>query len=129
MGLQSFDERIPVVGVLHILAAGGTAYANVVAQNLGTYRIDDILLSNSDTIAHVVVIAVRSGATDYPLASISVPAGAGSGGVAPVAVAATQLPIGQSGWLFANTQDLRAKVEVVMTGATFVDVVAYGGLL
>lgn len=129
MGLQSFDERIPVVAALHILAAAGTAYVNVAVQNLGTYRIDDILLSNSDAIAHVVTIAVRSGATDYPIASISVPAGSGGGGVAPVAVGATQLPTGQGGWLFANTQDLRAKVEVVMTGATFVDVVAYGGLL
>lgn len=129
MSIAIFDERLPVLANLRILTATGTAFSNLVPQNSGPYRIDDILLTNSDVIPHVVEFAKRVGGTDLVLGSLNVPAAQGYAGTPPIFAIDTLLPAHQAGWIFGVGEDLRARVVVAM-GATFeLHIVAQGGSL
>lgn len=127
MPLQIFDERAPANAACYIQAAQGLNPVTLRTAGSVGGRIDDVLMSNSDTIAHVIIFGMTIGANPYVIASISVPAGAGSGGTAPVRLFDTQMPVQQAGWVLNPLGVVTAAVEVAVAATKTVTIVALGG--
>jgi hypothetical protein len=127
MSINQFDEHLPIIHVVTIVTAMGTGKLTLATPPYQGERVDDILLSNTDAIAHVVNLSYSRSGTNYPLASISVPAGSGSAGVPPVNLADTQSPSKHLGWLLQAPDTLAVNVEVAMGAATTLYVVSQGG--
>jgi hypothetical protein len=84
VGFQAFDERQLLD--LHFVADDGTPtgiHNLVFAPNLGA-RVDSLMVSSTDTIAHTIVLDTSYGGTVIQLGSLSIPAGSGFNGVPPV---------------------------------------------
>jgi hypothetical protein len=129
MSVAQFDERLPLVIPVQFLVGDGTSWKTLTTGALAGQRIDDILLSNAGVAAHVVEFRMTIAAVNYQLCSVSVPAGAGYAGVAPVQLSTLIQPTNQGGWLIGYLQTLAARVTVVMGAAEALDVVAFGGAL
>ena len=129
MGLTQFDERTPIQQVAQIVAADTTTLKSLNPQLfLGGVRLDNILLTNTDGIDHVVDFWITVSAVNYLLGSIHVPAGTGKGGVAAIDAIPLLIPAGQVGYLGTNNSQLYFSVEVtVVTGS--VQAVSLGGFL
>lgn len=127
MSLATFDERVALVAPAQFLAADGTTWKTVATGALSGQRIDDVLISNGGIAAHVVEFRITIGATSYQIGSVSVPAGAGYAGAAPVQLGATCQPTNQLGWLLGYQHTFQARVTVVMGAAEALDVVSFGG--
>lgn len=127
MGRSMFDETQVFTARAQFLAADTTVAKTVVtAAQIAGQRVDNILICNSDGIAHNVTFSYLSSGVTYYLGSVAVPSGAGHAGVAPVDAIPLLIPAGQVGLLFDNTTVLQARMEVtVVTGQ--VDLLFFGG--
>jgi hypothetical protein len=129
MGVQLFNEQFPVLYGLQLANGDGTAVTLFTASLLQFQRIDHILASNSDAIPHVVNITALVNGNEQRVASASVPAGAGYGGAPPVDLFVAGVPAGFDGIPLASNVHLSAQLEISMTGATLMNLLATGGLL
>jgi len=127
VGLSTFDEVQPIVNGVTILNADGTAPKSITTAQTSRIRVDSILVSNTDTIAHVVRLYALISAVAYLIGSVSVPAGQGTAGTPAIDLLASALPITQVGIALAASVTLQASVEVVMTGATVLTINVVGG--
>lgn len=128
MSIAQFDERTPLSHTVGIVAANTTTNQTIATGAVAGERIDDILLSNDDSIAHVVNINLTIAAAACRLASINVPAGSGVAGVPPVQVFPAQSPTNQGGYPLAAGQVLTAAVEVTMQTTSVLRVTTLGGI-
>lgn len=128
MGRSMFDETAVLTARTQFLAADTTVAKNLVTQaGFNGQRLDNILICNSDGIAHNVTFSWLLSGVTYFLGSVAVPAGTGHAGVAPVDAMPLLVAAGQLGILFDNASVLQARMEVtVVTGQ--VDLTALGGL-
>lgn len=129
MGVSIYDERQPILGQTIILLADGTAWKTLVPASSGLFRVDDVLVTNSDTIAHDVELSIRTGGAEYIVGSVTIPAGQGYLGTPPIKAAATLAPTGQGGWIFTFNQDFRIRTTLAMVGAFALHCVVQGGTL
>lgn len=128
MGRSMFDESAVLTARAQFLAADTTVAKTIVsAAQFNGQRLDNILICNSDGIAHNVTFSWLLSGVTYFLGSVAVPAGTGHAGVAPVDAMPTLVAAGQLGILMDNASVLQARMEVtVVTGQ--VDLTALGGL-
>jgi hypothetical protein len=127
VSLQQFDERNPVQVGVGIVAANTTTDVAIISAAALDTRIDSVLATNTDTIPHVVGLRVGIGGGAYSLGTVSVPAGAGTGGAPTVDVLASGFPTTQVGFILKNGNTLSGHVEVTMVGGSYVHLVAIGG--
>lgn len=129
MGVQLFNEAFPVLYGLQLANGDGTTVTLLTQSLLQFQRIDHILASNNDTIPHVLNITAFVNANEQRVASASVPAGAGYGGIPPVDVIATGAPASLDGIPLAANVHLSAQLEIAMVGGSLMNLLATGGLL
>lgn len=116
---QQFVDSTYVVNTLTPVTALGGAPA----------RLDVVIVSNNDINPHVVEIDITDGTATPRYGQVSVPAGSGYAGVAPVDALAALLPSTQQGIVCPKGFDLAFRVTSVPGGSSIVTVSAYGGTL
>jgi hypothetical protein len=129
MGLSQLEEVQPLQEQFRWTNASGTGTNNAANTAAGRYRIDGILVTNTDTIAHVIRYYYATGGQVRLIGSVNVPAGQGTGGTPPVDC----LPalIGTSQWqMVLPVGDLiLISFEVAIVSPYLVDMVFFGGIV
>jgi hypothetical protein len=126
MSLQIYDEVTPIASPISFTSADTTVAKVVAGNTLGKYRVDALLVTNTDGIAHVVDLYAHVGAVSYHIGSVSVPAGQGTGGTPALDLLAAAFPATQVGISLPAVTSLWASMEVsIVTGS--VDLLFVGG--
>lgn len=129
MGLATFNEINAIVEQFNFTSADTSNSKSVTTSRTQQARIDSMVVTNTDTIAHVVnVFSKTAGGVENLLGSVSVPAGAGTLGTPGVDVLAGSLPATQSGLLIPALTFVSAGMAVTI-GTGHVWVTSYGGTL
>lgn len=118
-----------------ILVANADAanYKTLFAAGAGGSRVDLGSIVNSDASnAYVLKLAIKIGATDFPIGEVLVPAGAGSNGTVKAAslLNTTDLPqlSGSDGVLYLQaSSELRVGAKTTISGSNTLAVFAQGG--
>jgi hypothetical protein len=129
MGLSTFDEFLPISQRTLIKAAQTTAIQQIAVSVNGSLRIDNVLVSNNDVIAHVVDLVVSSGVTPTIIGGASVPAGTGYAGTKSIDLLATALPATLVGLVLPLGTGLYANAEVAVTSTFELDLTVLGGVV
>jgi hypothetical protein len=124
-----FSEIKPLQNFLQVVNANGTTVIQLTTVTDRSQRWDTILLTNTDTIAHVVRLYVHIATTQVLLGSVSVPAGAGTLGAAPVELLSALFPSAGQGCVLAQGNYLMLNVEVAVVATFSLYVAAFGGEL
>lgn len=127
MGRNIYDEGTYQISLAQIVNADGTTLKQLASSQFPDLRIDNILLTSSDTVTRVVDFWYNLSGVNYLIGSVSVPAGAGYAGVAAVDAMATLLLIGQIGLPMNSSAVLNWAVETTVTAAKVVQAVVLGG--
>jgi len=123
----TFETQPQWLGVT-FTSADTTVAKNIFTAPGGPWRVNAINITSDDTATINLDIFVRSGATNYLLGSVTVPAGSGKAGVAPVEFFAAIMPTSEAGIDLTGAQGLQAACEATMTAAKTCTVQVYGGL-
>jgi hypothetical protein len=128
MGITQFDELFPVVKPLSIALADGTTPKVVTTTGAQPLRFDEVWAISQSASDHVVTLWYRASGVNYRFRSVNVPANSGNGTLPSINVMA-----GVAGDLagvpFIQAIDLYVSVDVALTGAETITIVALGGLL
>jgi hypothetical protein len=130
MGLQQFDEVAAIVDVYSI-SSGDTpgTVTDIGQQREGAVRYDAITSVNTDSVSHNVSLYLWNVGVNHLLGTVTVPTGAGLGGVAPVDLLAALRPSDQKWLLVPPNWKLRfAFTTAVGAGATL-ELLAVGGIV
>lgn len=128
MSLQTFDERTVLNALVLMLPADGTATKIIAAVNSSDRRIDNVLISNRDTIAHVVTASVVAGGTTVILGSVSIPAGQGFAGTPSIDLLASIFPATFVGLNLAPSATLNVTLAVAIQATFDVGFFVNGGV-
>ena len=128
MSIAQFDERVVNNSTRLVVPADGTALLPLVTVGVGDRRVDALLVSNRDTIAHVVNIVLTHVGVLTVLGSTSVPAGAGFAGAPSVDIMAASFPSTQVGMNLTGADLLGVQLAVAVAATFDVSVTAVGGL-
>jgi len=132
MGIQQFDETVPVIafGAPANSAAAGTLGAFALPA-IGDIRLDNILAYALQAVGYTASLYYTpAGGSAFLLGSATVPAGAGTGGVAPYDLLAAILPANYHYLLVKAGDTLSLALSVTQSttaGALTFYAVAYGG--
>ena len=129
MGLSVFDERAPMLGKYDLLPADGTNNVVIHAVHATAARLDALIISNNDTIAHVISVSLRSGAAYYTVGTVSVPAGAGFAATLPVDAMATLAPASLGGLYIPPGFEVTVAAVVAVVATHYMYIVGMGGFL
>jgi hypothetical protein len=129
VGIQTFDEILPNPQGVTFVNADGTTIKVVAGQSLQRIRIDGLIATNTDTIAHVARLYINLAAVNYLLGSVSIPAGAGTLGAAGIDLLAGAIPGVDSTIALAPGQFLTVSMEVAVVLTFTVTVASLGGQL
>jgi len=127
MGLTTFDETAAEVWSWLLVPASGTGFIALVPTDVFDRRVDSILVSNRDGIAHVINLSLIVGSSRTQLGSVSVPAGAGYAGTPSVDILPTSLPATQVGLVVPGNYALNFNVSVAVVATFDMSVTAFGG--
>ncbi len=118
MSLQTFDERTVLAQQVLMLPADGTATKIIVAANSSDRRVDAIVVSNRDGIAHVVNVNVVLAGVTVQIGSVSIPANQGYLGTPGIDLLASILPATQVGINLSPAATINVVLAVAIV-ATF----------
>jgi hypothetical protein len=127
MGRSLFDETAIQVNLLQILPADTTTLKQLASSQFPDFRIDNLLLSNTDTIDHVIDFWFQLSATNYLIGSINVPTLSGTGGLAAVDAIPHLIAAGQQGLPMNNSTVLYISAEVTVGAGKIVHAMTIGG--
>lgn len=123
----------PKSPAIQIVNADAASYKTLYSAGANGSRVDLGSIVNSDASnAYVLKLAVKIGATDFPIGEVSVPAGAGSNGSTKAVslLNTTDLPqlVGSDGVLFLQaSSELRVGAKTTVGGSNTLTVFAQGG--
>lgn len=124
-----FNESAVANYVISMVNANGTSIVSFVPGSSRTgLRIDEIQVTNNDTINHVVRLHFAVGGLYYLLGSYTVVAGQGTAGAPGIDMLA-QILGDSDGLVLGPAEGLGVSQEVAITGATTVVMVARGGFV
>lgn len=129
MANSQLNEYVSIAVLSQILDTDGTNAVQILSSASGFQRIDAILLSNSDSISHVVTLRTGSGASAAALGSALCPARAGFDGNAMFALLAAAMPSGQVGLFLGGGIAVYAEVAVALTSGNQLSLLTQGGLV
>jgi hypothetical protein len=125
-GLAQFNEIAPYGTNVVLSNASGTSEVTLVSSNVARLRIDAIVCTNTDTVAHVLDIKLQYVAS-HVIGSVTIPAGAGYGAVPSIEVVqALNLP-NVPGFILPATCFINVQLEVTLTSGKVVELCAIGG--
>jgi hypothetical protein len=127
MPFQIFNESMIETKWITFDDSNSPGYLLLRDGNFQTPRIDACLVSNDDTIDHVVYISNRIDGHTYVHVDVNVPAGSGHGGVAPVDIVAAQAPIALGGLLMGQWDNWQIGIEEAVNTGKQVNCVAIIG--
>lgn len=130
MSNKQLQEAYPFIDIVAIGSGSGTGIVNsTLGQFSQPWQVDAIIVFNNDTVVHHVDLYLNNGATAFQYGSVTVPAGAGTAGAAPVdafgvwALASFDAYAMPAGW------QVQASVEEAVTAGKLVDVYHFGAFL
>jgi hypothetical protein len=126
--LQNTQATSPVTQQTTFTSADTTVAKAILTAPGGPFHLFEIMFSSDDTAAIVVDVFSRTGATNFLLGSVTVPAGSGKNGVLPVAFLKTILPDTLIGMDFPGALSLQASCEATMTAAKTLTVTTFSGV-
>ena len=128
MGLDTFNETIPLVVNVQIALADGVTPKTILTTPAAIGRVDRIYLTSTAAAPHDVALYSHSGTANYIIAVVSVPAGAGTSAIPPVDLITAM--VGSPGGIAILTpQSLYMGVLVTLSGAEVINAVVLGGYL
>lgn len=127
LGLTTFQETQPIAQATSFTSADTTVAKSILAQQTSPFRIDDIVITSDDTVDRVVDIYLRTVSTNTLLGSVTVPAGAGHGGVVPAMFFYDNNITPFLGFNMNTNQTLQASIETTMTAAKTIVITPFGG--
>lgn len=127
MSLQIYDETTPIIGGHSYLIADGTTPINVLQAGYKGGRCDNALCGNYGAADVSMILFVTVGGSNIALAAITVPAGSGAAGVAPVDLIAKLGTLAASGLVLPTLGILYAAPSVAVTADNSLVVVTLGG--
>lgn len=129
MPLTPYDESIPIVDGVTIVAADGTAQKTLTQTTNTPYRVDAIRVTSTAAAQRFLKCEYYITGGWAPIANIAIPAGSGVDGVPPVDILATQGIAVQQGWQLGLKSGLAFSVSAALTGSEKISVVVFGGQL
>ena len=129
MGLQIFNEITARADGVVLDNAQGTTPVDLPLLGFGQYRYDYGYISNADAIDHVVRFFYNADGPGVQWADVSVPAGSGFAGVAPVEVFSTVQGANPVGMVFPHGCYFSVSNVVSATVAGAVTVLLLGGTI
>lgn len=130
MGLGQFNEIYPLVDQVTVDSTYTPGTATPVGAETGPQkRYDAVLVSNSDTVAHDMTIAVVQGASTVVQGTISIPARSGYDGNFMASVFAILYPAAYQQLVFPANGYLSFSLAVAPGAGTTVTLFGLGGLL
>lgn len=129
MAYGIFDIRAIFTSRVQVLPADTTTPKTLFTFATTPQLITDILLTNSDTIAHMATLTYYTTGGSSRIGSVEVPARAGYDGAGPVSFAANGGIGSFGGWALTNAHALQIGVTVTMTAGTSLDAIVYSGYL
>jgi hypothetical protein len=124
---QVFDYRQILQANDQITDTYGGGYSNLLSATGAGFGVDEILLSNSDTVDHVVTLALGTGDDQYLLGSVKVVAGSGHDGTHPTVSFFSLLPATLSRFNQIPGQDLYKKLDAAPSSGKVVAFQIFGG--
>lgn len=129
MGIAQYDETAPFVATGSIDNGDGTSYVYISDAQLVNVRLDGVVCLNSDTVDHVVNLAMTSTGGSVELGGVNVPAGSGLGGLAVVDLVPELAPAAIGGFLVPAGYRMQALCAVAVTAGKLVTVNCLGGYI
>lgn len=128
MSIQTFDERTVLIQPVLMVPGDGTTTKVIVAANSSDRRIDALMVSNRDTIAHVLNLTSVLGGVTTQLGSVSIPAGQGYAGTPSIDILAACFPATQVGVNLTPSATLNVSMVVAIQATFDVSLTAFGGV-
>jgi hypothetical protein len=130
MGLQQFNEVLPLLIQGQLLPADGTNQKVVVPPNLGNFRCDSIILTSTDAIDHDVAVYIDySSPSTMLLGTVKVPASAGFISSVPAVDAIPLLSPTLKALFLGLAETLYLKADVAVVATKVISINVFGGFL
>lgn len=124
---QTFNETQPIAANGAINNGNGTSQVTALSVNQGPWRLDSLICTNTDTVAHNLLIYISIGISQTLLGSAIIPAGAGIAGAPGVDALALAMPSTQKGLAFNCPSTLAVATDVTVTSGKFIYWTLQGG--
>ena len=130
-----FPQTISNFSAVQILPADTTTLKTIVTPGANGCKVENILVQSTDTSAKDLVLVVTKGGTDFPLATISIPANSGNtNALIPISLFQHAMLVGLNIDAFGNKylylgngSVLKAKVATTVTTAKVISIFPQGG--
>jgi len=129
VGLTRFDMVWPISHAQYFTDSDTTDSALLIESVDRPILIEHIFVSSNDSVDRVVQISQNVNGSAYPIGSITVPAGAGFGGVRCLDVIQHLVDPAIDGYVLKPGDSLRGAMEVTMTAGKVINFVSTGGEL
>lgn len=127
VGLGATFLTQPAVNPVLFTSADTTVAKVIVAAPSQPWRLIALNITSTDTAAQVIDVFLRVGSTNTLIGSVTVPAGTGVAGVAPVEFFKAIMPDTEQGLDLAGNNGIQAGLEATMTAAKTITVTAVFG--
>jgi hypothetical protein len=128
VGISTFDGQQSIIGSVILAAGSGTTPGYIWNTTYQRARMDHIWITSTATGAHVLGIYYRAGSTNYRIAGINVPAGAGDGTVPSVDVV-QGVPQLVDGLQINGSSVVYIGCDVALTGGETITLTGAGSLV
>lgn len=129
MGLSIFDESLAVFKRAELLPADATDEVTVFESLSAQIRIDALLISSTAIASHDVTLSLSDNYTSYaPIATVSVPAGAGSGSI-PIVDLVPSLPVPIGAVILPPRTEITLRCAVTLGSGEALTIAVLGGLV
>jgi len=128
MPFQVFNEVNFVIATHQFDDASWSTRWDLMSQSLTVTRVDFIQITNRDSIDHTVNVVMHLSGIDYTAASVTVPAGSGTAGVAPVDLVAAQAPPLFQGFVSDNFDWYSVTISEAVSSGMTVEAIAGIGI-
>jgi hypothetical protein len=127
--LSNLAESLPWDYADSFTSADGTTRKQLFPNRDTLGRVDYVLFSNSDSVAHTFALTLETQNSDGHLGEVVIPAGAGHGAVKPFEAFAAIFPTGLNGIAIDAARNLYANAVTALPGGVTVTFTVLGGLL
>jgi hypothetical protein len=127
MGYEKFEEHALTAVTWPIKNATGTAWTGLWSAVATVTRIDQLVVSNTDTIDHRINFRISYSSNYCYLGGVLVPAGAGVGAIPAVDALAALQKSGQDYIILGVSHTFAVQAEVTVVGSYEVGIMAVGG--
>ncbi len=130
-----FPQTISNFSAVQILPADTTTLKTIVTPGANGCKVENILVQSTDTSAKDLVLVVTKGGTDFPLATISIPANSGNtNALIPISLFQHAMLVGLNIDAFGNKylylgngSVLKARVGATVTASRVISLFPQGG--